>query len=178
MEFERAARGDLTYGPESGKAIYPWGDTAPSTDTYSYNDGSGSATYGGKYYANWDVNGSSNTPERPIDVGHYLRGDITRTDAQTGASIYGVTDLAGNNWEHLINCASTSTPTSGNGSVITGSSPNYGAFNWPGASSGKGVRGGSWGDGSSFLPVSVRHDAGWAGTSRHYRVGFRPAWTP
>ena len=156
MEFEKAARGG-----GSGTSTYPWGDTDPSTTTYSYD-----GTTISQYYANY-----KNTSSGPIDVGHYLSGDIARTNAQTGASPYGVTDLAGNNWEHLINCAATTTPAEGDGSLTPPAS-------WPGASSGKGLRGGSWYNSSGDDRVSGRYNASWTKVERNISVGVRPARTP
>lgn len=103
-------------------------------------------------------------------MGHYLSGDVVRTDAETGASPYGVTDMGGNNWEHLINCAATTTPANGDGTTTTPAS-------WPAASSGKGLRGGCWADSSGSLRVSYRLNAGWPGTGRGGEIGFRPART-
>ena len=165
MEFEKAARGTDINAPNAN--TYPWGNGDPTgSSTYSYNDGSGNATYY-EYFANF-----SGGPGRPIDVGHYLRGDVTRTNAQTGASPYGITDLAGNDWEHLINCASPSMPANGVGvlSPVPAS--------WPLASSGKGIRGGLWDNSASNLRVSDRSVAGWTSTARDNDFGFRPARTP
>ncbi|MDD5751876.1 MAG: SUMF1/EgtB/PvdO family nonheme iron enzyme, partial [Candidatus Peribacteraceae bacterium] len=162
MEFEKAARGSSVGGANA--RTYPWGDADVGTDTYTYNDGSGNATYR-KYYAVFN-----NQPARPADVGHYLRGDIARTNEQTGASSYGVTDLAGNDWEHLINCAWTQVPANGAGSLSVPAS-------WPGASAGKGLRGGSWDYAASGLRVSDRSGAGYTNATRYGTVGFRPART-
>ncbi|MFA5437155.1 MAG: SUMF1/EgtB/PvdO family nonheme iron enzyme [Candidatus Omnitrophota bacterium] len=151
MEFEKAARGG-----GAGTATYPWGNTAPSTSTYTF-DG---ATFS-QYYANYN-----NTSSGPINVGHYLSADIARSNAETGASIYGVTDLAGNNWEHLINCAWTTVPANGYGTVNIPAS-------WPTAAAGKGIRGGGWGNVSSFLRVSDRDNAGYADADRVISLGVR-----
>jgi formylglycine-generating enzyme required for sulfatase activity len=156
MEFEKAARGGGTTA-----YTYPWGNSTPSTETYTVDSGTHT-----KYYANY--NNASGA--KPINVGHYLSGDVVRTDAETGASPYGVTDMGGNNWEHLINCAATTTPANGDGTTTTPAS-------WPAASSGKGIRGGSWSNSSAVLRVSDRAYGGWTDTGRYYAVGFRPART-
>jgi len=156
MEFEKAARGGGTTA-----YTYPWGNATPTTTTYTVDSGTHT-----KYYANYNNAGGA----KPINVGHYLSGDVVRTDAETGASPYGVTDMGGNLWEHLINCASTTTPANGDGTTTTPAS-------WPDASSGKGIRGGGWGITSDNLRVSARSYAGWAGTTRHRHFGFRPART-
>ncbi len=162
MEFEKASRGTTLGGTNTN--TYPWGNTAPDTATYSYNDGSGAATMN-KFFASYN-----STLARPVDVGHFLRGDIARTNEQTGASPYGVTDLAGNNWEHLINCAQTVVPANGGGTVTAPAS-------WPVASAGKGIRGGYWNGGATYLRVSDRIDAGYTSAVRYGNVGFRPTRT-
>ena len=156
MEFEKAARGGGTTA-----YTYPWGNSTPSTETYTVDSGTHT-----KYYANYNNAGGA----KPINVGHYLSGDVTRTDEQTGASSYGVTDMGGNLWEHLINCASTTTPANGDGTTAVPAS-------WPTASSGKGIRGGSWYNTSGNLRVSDRNHAGWTNTARNRNIGFRPART-
>ena len=157
MEFEKAARG----GGTANTILYPWGDTAPTTTTYTF-DG---ATFS-QYYACYN-----NTSVGPTDVGHYLSGDITRTNAQTGAPVYGVTDLGGSLWEHLINCEHTTVPTNGNGTITY-------PVSWPPASAGKGIRGGSWYFAAASLRVSARSHAGYTTADRDPTYGFRAARTP
>jgi len=156
MEFEKAARGG-----GATAYTYPWGNATPTTTTYTVDSGTHT-----KYYANYNNAAGA----KPINVGHYLSGDVARTDAETGASPYGVTDMGGNLWEHLINCASTTTPANGDGTTTTPAS-------WPAASSGKGLRGGSWAHASGSLRVSDRSFAGWTSTVRFSLMGFRPART-
>lgn len=156
MEFEKSARGG-----GATAYTYPWGNSTPSTTTYTVDSGTHT-----NYYANYNNAGGA----KPINVGHYLSGDIVRTDEQTGASPYGVTDMGGSLWEHLINCAATTTPANGDGTTTVPAS-------WPSASAGKGVRGGSWYYTSDYLRVSARGSAGWTDTDRTNYVGFRPART-
>ncbi|MDP3997307.1 MAG: formylglycine-generating enzyme family protein [bacterium] len=163
MEFEKAGRG--TNIGTANTNTYPWGNGDPDATTYSYNDGSGAATYV-KYFANY-----SPGVDRPYDVGHFLRGDITRTNAQTGASPYGVADLAGNDWEWEINSAATTLPLNGVGSLTVPAS-------WPATNSAnKGVRGGGWYIDATYLRVSGRSFASDSDTGRNINVGFRPART-
>ena len=156
MEFEKAARG----GGTANTNLYPWGATAPSTTTYTF-DG---ATFT-QYYACFN-----NVSAGPNDVGHYLSGDIERTNAQTGASIYGVADLAGNLWEHLINCEHATLPLNGDGSVTA-------PVSWPNADAGKGIRGGDWHSGATSLRVSGRNSAGITSAARSSNIGARVART-
>ncbi len=151
MEFEKAARGG-----GAGTIKYPWGNTEPSTSTYPF-DG---ATFS-QYYANYNSSAGG-----PVNVGHYLSGDISRTNEQKGVSVYGVTDLAGNNWEHLINCQWPQVPENGDGTVMPPPS-------WPSVALGKGFRGGSWYNDSSYLRVSARDSAGNSNADRSHNYGVR-----
>jgi len=191
MEFEKAARG--TSSGAFFKATYPWGEDDPNAAAGNvlYIPLGHVAPYDAyKYYANF-VTGTNITGEDgPTNVGNYLAGSvegpvIERTTAQTGASPYGVTDLAGNLWEHMINCDKNDTgdataiavltPQHGDGTLHT----NYLAdLNWSKAAKGKGVRGASWTNSSSYLRVSNRYYAGYTHADRYSHYGFRAARTP
>ena len=153
MEYEKAARG--TSGGTNTRT-YPWGNTTPTTASY---------------YANWttSVNG------RPIDVGWYLSQGYALSPINnreyTGASPYGIADLAGNLWANLINCDWTTVPANGNGTITAPAS-------WPlAAALGKGSRGGYWNSSAADLRVSDRRNGGYTYTTRNVSVGFRPART-
>ena len=136
MEFEKAARGGGTTGYQ-----YPWGDTTASTEGYTV-DG---ATHT-KYYGNADP--TSGYGAKPINVGHYLSGDVSRTDEQTGASPYGVTDMGGSLLEKVVTCAHTTTPTNGDGTTTPPAS-------WPGVAGYYGGRGGACYDGYGMYNMSI-----------------------
>jgi formylglycine-generating enzyme required for sulfatase activity len=166
MEFEKAARG--TSGGTNTR-VYPWGNTAPSVTTGTVDGGTHIIQYANYNY----VTGGY----APVLVGWYLSQNYATTNpggstgiAYTGASPYGIADLAGNDWEHLINCEWTTVPLNGTGTITAPAS-------WPTAASGKGLRGGGWYDYAAYLRVSDRYGAGWADTGRDYSVGFRPART-
>jgi len=168
MEFEKAARG----GGTANTNVYPWGDANPETGNSLYTPSGNAAPYDAwQYYANfYDDAANTDTYDGLTDVGLYLSGDIVRTNAQTGASIYGVADLAGNLWEHLINCAHTTLPLNGDGSITAPAS-------WPDASAGKGRRGGGWTGDAAYLRVSDRDVAGSTNDARDYKIGARVART-
>lgn len=139
MEFEKAARGGSASLAANARK-YPWGFIEPGTDSYSYNDGSGDAIYN-KYYTNY-ASGVPSLAARPYGVGHFLRGDtldsvtqnyVIRTEAQTGASVYGVADLAGNLSEYVINCSWTNRPKNGDAVLYLeiGGVGDYTTLGWP-----------------------------------------------
>ena len=168
MEFEKAARG----GGTANTNLYPWGEANPETGNSLYTPSGNAVPYDAwQYYANfYDDSANTDTYDGPTDVGLYLSGDIERTNAQTGASIYGVADLAGNVWEHLINCAHTTVPLNGDGSITA-------PVSWPNADAGKGLRGGAWFNDATYLRVSDRHHAGNTYADRSISIGARVART-
>ena len=184
MEFEKAARGTST--GTFYKAVYPWGNNSPDTDNELYCPLGHVSPYDAwKYYANfYDGGNNTDTYDGPTNVGNYLAGSIespviTRTRAQTGVSPYRVADLAGNAWEHVINCDKNSgttvlTPLNGDGALH---SDYLTDLRWSNANVGKGFRGGSWGNPLAHLRVSDRSIAGWPGADRYGGIGFRAVRT-
>ncbi|MFH0889258.1 MAG: formylglycine-generating enzyme family protein [Planctomycetota bacterium] len=168
MEFEKAARGTSGAGNSTPTRTYPWGNTAPSVIT---------GTVDGGTHIIYNANYNDTAGAKPVLVGWYLSQSYATTNPggatgieYTGASPYGIADLAGNVWEHLINCAALTVPTNGNGTTTPPAS-------WPGAASGKGIRGGYWYTYATNVRVSDRVNAGWTSASRIKDIGFRPART-
>lgn len=91
VEFEKAAQGPAEISGEENSRLYPWGDTIPTTGNSAYSSGDYSGHY--QYYANF---GNLDDGKKPVDVGVYQSGDITRSSAQTGVSPFSIPDLAGN----------------------------------------------------------------------------------
>ncbi|MFH1232105.1 MAG: SUMF1/EgtB/PvdO family nonheme iron enzyme [Planctomycetota bacterium] len=163
MEYEKAAR--KTSVGTTNTRTYPWGDTAPSTVTGAV-DGGTHVIYNANYYV-------AGVTYAPISVGWYLSQGYAPTNREyTGAS-YGVADLAGNLWEYVINCAWTTVPNNGNGTITPP------VNNWPGTSTCRGCRGGFWGGANTnYLRVSDRACARiYESEERDSIFGFRPART-
>jgi formylglycine-generating enzyme required for sulfatase activity len=166
MEYEKAARGG---GGALNTRTYPWGEEEPWLVNPSYIPaGSTGDLRVYKYYANLnDQVGDMG----PTQVGLYLSGDIARTDGQTGASPYGVTDMLGNLWESCINTAWGTTPLNGDGTYSLPAT-------WPLASSGKGWRGNTFDTWNTALwPLSNRQNATRADAGRDRCSGLRCART-
>ncbi|OGR78321.1 MAG: hypothetical protein A2X32_02170 [Elusimicrobia bacterium GWC2_64_44] len=160
MEFEKAAR-DLN----ADARVYPWGGDAPDAALYAPPNEGGTHF---KHYMNYYT---PDPPRKVLDSGRYMSGDAYRTPAQTGASPYGLADLAGNVFEYVINCSHLVVPGEGNGTLIWPSS-------WPAAdAAGKGLRGGSFGDYSQYAKVSDRTIISAPTDSRDSRYGGRGART-
>jgi len=170
MEFEKAARGDTT----ATNWYYPWG-TLISTDTATYAPPNESGTCMRNYMNFNNLSGC----QKVLDVGRYMSGDAYRTAAQTGASPYGLADMAGNVWNIVVNCAAAQTvpagPSNGNGTPVEPAS-------WPvpGSGAGTALRGGGWSVAvTNWLRISDRTYGNWVfHPDRSYDVGARGARTP
>ena len=163
MEFEKAGR-DISVGSDA--RMYPWGNTAPDLITYTPPNETGTCI---KRYLNYNNTAGC---VKVLDVGRYMSGDVYRTPAETGASPWGIADLAGNVWEFYINSSWLSVPLNGDGTLTLPAS-------WPvpGAAT-AGLRGGSWNSIATNARVSARGNAGWADTNRNNIIGARAARTP
>lgn len=161
MEFEKAARdlnGDIRK--------YPWGDTEPGTETYAPRN------EGGTHIRNFMNYNNVGGGDKVLASGRYMSGDAYRTAEQTGASPYGVADLAGNVYEQVLNCSYLSVPDNGGGTIAW-------PANWPADNSlQKGVRGGNMYYGASNARISDRTYSGWSDSIRYFDIGGRGARTP
>jgi len=157
LEFEKASR-DLL--PDARG--YPWGSTVPGAlELYSpANEGGVHA----KYYLNYKY---ASVAAPVTDVGRYMSGDVYRTQAQTGASLYGIADLAGNVWEHVLNCSYSAVPSDGNGTLAW-------PANWPAVNSAqKGLRGGSTNYSITYARISDRTNISYSDGARLGAGGAR-----
>jgi len=163
MEFEKAGR-DISGGSDA--RTYPWGNTAPDLVTYTPPNETGTCI---KRYLNYNNTAGCT---KVLDVGRYMSGDVYRTAAETGASPWGIADLAGNVWEFNINSSWLFVPLNGDGTLNL-------PVSWPvpGAAT-AGLRGGSWAGSATYGRVSGRDYASWAYTDRGNNFGARAARTP
>ena len=156
MEWEKAGR---DVNPDS--RIYPWGDTAPDTITYTPPNEGGTCI---RKYANYN---NTIGCQKVLAVGRYMSGDVYRTAEETGASPWGIADLSGNVWEFVPNCSYTSVPDNGNGTISW-------PANWPApGSAAYGLRGGCWSHNAACARVSDRSLAYWTDIRRYRSVGVR-----
>jgi len=149
FEFEKACRGSSvnTVGqpPVAMSAVaneYPWGNTTISNqylgNDYSVTAALGTNVEGPAWYTTW--NGSAQRP------GAFAKTTTNRT--QSGATYYGIMDMAGNLWEQCVGGGgfdySAFTTANGDGALTNTGRANV--TGWPangGASSGTIIRG-SW----------------------------------
>ena len=161
MEFEKASR-DLS--PDA--RVYPWGSGAPTTTLYA------PANEAGTHALNYLNYNNITDGSKVLDVGRYMSGDVYRTLSQTGASPYGIADLAGNLSDGVLNCSFTSVPSNGNGIVVW-------PDDWPAVdSTAKGVRGGNWSNDETRVRVSDRTNASYSATFRYSYIGARGVRAP
>lgn len=179
LEYEKAARGPYLPVPSA----YAWGVTtiAPGTTlsgtaedgTEHVSDPSANAVYGNQVLAGGDTANGPDHQQGPLRIGVFGNENTTRT--QSGGGNYGMMELSGNVKEWVVTIGNASglayDGSHGNGFLTSVSGHEGYADNvsWPGidvvpangvtASSGAGLRGGSWADDEHYLRVSDRTDA-------------------
>jgi formylglycine-generating enzyme required for sulfatase activity len=193
LEFEKMARGPLM--PSAGE--YVWGNqtiTSATTISGTTEDGTETITNAG---ANANYNNSTFTGGDASQGAGYnqgpLRGGILAgahaTRASSGASYYGVMDLAGNLKERVVTIGNAAglafTGNEGTGVLNTtsGYEGNANVAGWPGmdaqpqngvdGAAGSGFRGGSWGDSANYLRTSDRIEAARTDTAALNTYGGR-----
>lgn len=166
MEYEKVCRGPIY--PEAGE--YAWGTTNITEANTPANDGAANETCteiagAGGGLCNYNV-GTIN-PNGPFRVG--FAATATSSRYSSGSSYYGVMEMTGNVWEHVVGTTATGLAFTGNlGDGELSLTPNPGNANvagWPSqtaatnsatSASGAELKGGSWGDALINLRVSDR----------------------
>lgn len=183
LEFEKLCRG-TTYPVDEE---YAWGTTDLTGTTSISNSGQTSEVAGqtGNGLANYN-----NAVGGPLRVGSSATASTT-IRKQAGASFYGILNLSGNVWEHVVTVGNTAgrsfAGTHGDGVLTTTSSYEGNATNvdWPGIDStsdargvtgatGSGFRGSAWDETTTrYLQVSNREYAGDDDNTRRSDTGGR-----
>ncbi len=178
LAFEKAARGTAEVVDDE----YAWGTTNIVMVTGVDNDGTATelATAGAdnpnaNYSNPWGIGG-------PLRNGAFSNASDTREEA--GASYYGVMELSGNLWEVTVTVGNANgrlfTGLHGDGSLDAAGDPDvsYWPVNGGGISSGAGIRGSDWWDGSiQLLAVGDRYQTMMSLDIRLNTLGFRAVRT-
>jgi len=180
LEFEKACRGTLA--PVANE--FAWGTATVAGSAYTLSNASaaneGIATNYSTTAGNAMYSSTSGTIGGPLRVGIFATGSSTRTEA--GASYYGLMELSGNLWERAITVGNATgrafTGVHGDGALSANGHANQTA--WPGLISGEvtvatgaGFRGGDWILLATYMRVSDRNNAAFAGSNRSNIFGFR-----
>lgn len=176
LEYEKACRGPVLY--ELGE--YPWGTNSDLKFAQTINgpeDGTETVVEDGA-----NVNGDRNTlsggdgGEGPVGAGIFAR-DATQSRVATGATYYGIMEMAGNMHETIINVqdnqAKNYTGVWGDG--VLDSDLIHNESDWPqGYNKGWGMRGGSYRtqDNEEYR-ISDRQDASRGESVNRSRLGGR-----
>ena len=194
LEYEKMARGPLV--PNAGE--YVWGNqtiTAASSISGTNEDGTetiaspagANANYAGATFTGGDSSLGAGYNQGPLRNGIFAGTNSTRT--ASGASYYGVMDLAGNLKERVVSIGNASglvfTGAEGSGVLnkTTGYEGNANVAGWPGmdvqplngvtGAAGTGFRGGSWNDSANYLRISDRSEAALTSTAALNTFGGR-----
>jgi formylglycine-generating enzyme required for sulfatase activity len=184
FEFEKACRGPLPPMPNE----YPWGSASSASVPYAYSNmganNEGIATGYANYQGNVNWANSTGPANGPLRVGIFSAHALNNGRTSSGASYYGIMEIAGNLREPAIYLSSPEgrsyNGTHGNG-IIT-QDGNADALTWPPnylpqlsqyPAAGMGYRGGSFIDPLGYLRISDRATAGTSGLERYKYNGGR-----
>ncbi len=175
LEFEKACRGPNSVVDDE----FPWGDSTINATTYSLADLGMSTEYISANYSTDTGNAwyaTTKSGNYPVRVGIFATSTSDRRSS--GASFYGVMDLAGNLTERTVTVGDPNgrdfDGSHGDGELDT--TGTYDVATWP-DHNGLCFRGGSWYHSSENLKVANRSEAARANDSRNSNFGGRCART-
>ncbi|MCC6690845.1 MAG: SUMF1/EgtB/PvdO family nonheme iron enzyme [Bacteroidia bacterium] len=165
MEYEKACRGDQAPVPNE----YVWGVTDLPTKPVSMNNPGQITEVASNAAANQSFGGAGGgvgTTAGPARVGAFATATSTRAEA--GAGYYGVLDMGGTLWHHVISVgfAGGRAFTGDHGDGMVDATGNNNVASWPGTggfltNTGAGVRGGTYWRPESYMKTSLRALANW-----------------
>ena len=172
MEFEKICRGPVN----AVQNEYPWGTSIITQGTTLATDGTASETVtnaitAGGGIANYGTGGVSGV----LRVGFAAKPATNRLTS--GASYYGVMEMAGNVWEMVVSNIESAgvafTGALGDGEVALTPTPGvHNVIGWP-ANTGKGLRGGAFDSDANALRISDRSAITTIAAGRVINVGGR-----
>jgi len=172
LEYEKACRGPLSPVPSE----FAWGNGNIHNEVYTYlNEGTEIESIANPGVGTGNAIVSPLAPAGPRRVGIVAASATNSTREESGGSYYGIMDLTGNLYEHVVTVGNPQgrafTGLHGDGFIISNGSANVAG--WPSSALGIGYRGGSFANQIPFIFVSDRTDAANEIVSGNSRLGFR-----
>jgi len=175
LEFEKACRG--TAGAVANE--YAWGTTTVTGTGYTYNNYGATNEVIASNYSTTAGNAAYDVTvgDGPLRGGIFAATSGNSGRITSGASFYGIMELSGNLYEHIVSVGDPSgrvyTGVHGNGSITAAGMADV--TNWPlGVNiAGTGFRGGQFAVGNTELPVSDRSLAAYNRAIRTATYGGR-----
>ena len=182
LEYEKACRGPLP----AITGEYAWGNTFIYNNAYTLiNNGLSNelVTNPGISTGNANFSSTNSNIGGPLRCGIFAASAVTKNRIETGATYYGIMEMSGSMWEHMVTLGSpVGRAFSGlNGNGMLNTAGNADVINWPGnvsgavtGADGSGFRGGSWYVSANYLQISSRYYSAYVEVGRDSPDSFRP----